>query len=387
MQETTFIPRNIKGRSEDFEQMVKDSIYRHIGNDTSIGLLANMPDPELPLLISFSGGRTSALMAYIIMTHPAFKSYKKVCVFANTGKELEQTLEFVKKCDEAFDLNCVWIESEVFHGKRKASGHKIVDFEKACRTGKPFEEVIKKYGIPNQAFPHCTRELKLNPIKSYMRSLGYDRWTNAIGLRFDEQRRISTEKQQRDQKRPNFYLLSHLGVTAPIVQRFWSMMGFDLGLKSYQGNCDLCWKKSLKKKLRILKENPEIGTWYIDMEEKYGQEDEMFISGSHVDLIELTFHRNGQSTKEMLEISKGDIETFEDPYDGNEIGCACNVGEQVEPEEEETEMDKFVKEMGFESEKEFHKMVSSVDLTKNMKAFLNWKEEDGTKIGLEKLLI
>ncbi len=51
-------------------------------------------------------------------------------------------------------------------------------------------------------------------------------------------------------------------------------------------------------------------------------------------------------------------------------------------------MEDFVKEMGFDSEKEFHKMVSSVDLTNplKMKLFLRWKEEDGSKKGLEEIL-
>lgn len=47
-------------------------------------------------------------------------------------------------------------------------------------------------------------------------------------------------------------------------------------------------------------------------------------------------------------------------------------------------MEEIVKELGFESEKEFHKMVSEVDLTdpSKMLKFLDWKQNDGTKQGL-----
>ena len=47
-------------------------------------------------------------------------------------------------------------------------------------------------------------------------------------------------------------------------------------------------------------------------------------------------------------------------------------------------MDKFVKEQGFNSLKEFNKMVSGIDLSTNdkLKKFKDWKENDGTKIGL-----
>lgn len=308
---------------------MEHTIYRHIDKLTD----DKMPDKGLPLLISFSGGRTSALMAYIIMNHEKFKGYQKVCVFANTGKELEKTLAFVDRCDREFKLNCVWVEADVQHGQKKGSRHRIVDFASASREGQPFEEVIKKYGVPNQKFPHCTRELKLNPIASYMKSLGHDSWTSAIGLRFDEARRITNELYANGDatvvKRPKFYPLFHLGIKADHVQEFWSKMPFDLGLKSYQGNCDLCWKKSLKKKLRILKEEPKIAQWYISMEKKYG-DNEVF--NEHSEQIKYTFHRKGQSTEDLLEISKGDIESFVDPYDGKENGCSCNIGESYETE-------------------------------------------------------
>ena len=46
-----------------------------------------------------------------------------------------------------------------------------------------------------------------------------------------------------------------------------------------------------------------------------------------------------------------------------------------------------VKKYGFESEREFHKLVSSVDLSSSQKiaAFKNWQNEDGTKEGILKL--
>jgi hypothetical protein len=51
-------------------------------------------------------------------------------------------------------------------------------------------------------------------------------------------------------------------------------------------------------------------------------------------------------------------------------------------------MEELVKEMGFDSEKEFHKLNASVDLTdpKKLAEYLKWKEEDGTKEGLLKVI-
>jgi len=49
--------------------------------------------------------------------------------------------------------------------------------------------------------------------------------------------------------------------------------------------------------------------------------------------------------------------------------------------------EKILKELGFEDEQEFFKLVSSVDLSTQEKreAFKKWQEEDGTKEGLIKL--
>jgi hypothetical protein len=46
-----------------------------------------------------------------------------------------------------------------------------------------------------------------------------------------------------------------------------------------------------------------------------------------------------------------------------------------------------VKQYGFESEEDFHSMVSKVDLSTNEKiaAFKKWQYHDGTKMGLYKL--
>lgn len=58
-----------------------------------------------PLLISFSGGRTSAYMTKLIMDKQIklLNDFKPFVVFANTGCEHPKTLEFVQKCDEVFN--------------------------------------------------------------------------------------------------------------------------------------------------------------------------------------------------------------------------------------------------------------------------------------------
>ena len=111
------------------------------------------------ILISFSGGRTSAFMATLINELPRYKDWNKLFLFANTGKELPETLDFVNRCDKEFNLGVIWLEAVVNEGKGEGTDYKVVTYETAARDGEPFEAVIKKYGLPSKLWRHCTREM------------------------------------------------------------------------------------------------------------------------------------------------------------------------------------------------------------------------------------
>ena len=140
------------------------------------------------ILISFSGGETSGYMLYYLTNLWKDRhNYYFIVVFANTGEENEETLEFVKKCGEAFGVEIIWVEALVGPEKGNGTKCKVVDFDSASRKGEPFRDVISKYGIPNQAFPHCNRELKLKPIHDLVKNvLDIKDYETAIGIRYDE---------------------------------------------------------------------------------------------------------------------------------------------------------------------------------------------------------
>lgn len=218
------------------------------------------------LLVSFSGGRTSAYMTWWLWNNVR-DVYDMIIVFANTGKEREETLLFVNDCSLKYGFPVVWVEALVFDGERKGTGHKVVSFESAARDGEPFEAIIKKYGIPNQSFPHCTRELKTNPIHSYMKAIGWKNYVTAIGIRSDEMDRINYDHSK---KNNYWYPLAENGITKRHIILHWQKEQFDLCLKDYEGNCDWCWKKNLMKLQTIAKEHPAIPNWWREMEQKYG---------------------------------------------------------------------------------------------------------------------
>jgi hypothetical protein len=215
---------------------------------------------------SFSGGRTSAYMTKLLKDY--FTNAKFIVTFANTGIEHPKTLEFVKKCDDFFGFNTIWLETDVFLGVRKSCGFKIVDYYSASRHGEPFEKVIQKYGIPNVSFPYCTRELKLNPINSYLKSLGIDHKSvpTAIGIREDERRRVSSTAGKLNLIYPLVYLF-------PTVKHeildFWKQQPFDLGIEEFEGNCRGCFKKSTAKHFMQLDKDNSAFDWHSEMESKY----------------------------------------------------------------------------------------------------------------------
>jgi 3'-phosphoadenosine 5'-phosphosulfate sulfotransferase (PAPS reductase)/FAD synthetase len=258
------------------------------------------------LLISFSGGRTSAYMTWWLLKNKQ-DVYDMIVVFANTGREREETLEFVDKCDKEFSFNVVWVEAFVHNEKGKGTTHVVTNFKDAERNGEPFEDVIFKYGFVNQNSPHCTRELKKAPINSYARSIGWKNYETAIGIRSDEPKRLNWEKKVQN-KFLFFAELFH--VTKSDVNAFWAQQSFDLNLKSYEGNCDLCWKKGLRKLMTIAKDKPELSDWWREMEQKY----ENYTPPSRISKANppYRFFRNNMTIDEIIEESQFPFEPAKD---------------------------------------------------------------------------
>jgi hypothetical protein len=217
------------------------------------------------ILISFSGGRTSAFMAKFILEHEKYRKCEKLFVFANTGKEREETLDFVNKCDKEFNLNLTWVEADIPPTKGEGTNYRIVDFKTASRNGEPFEMLNKKFGLPSKYYRHCTRDLKEVPIHKYAKSIFGKDYLTAIGIRADEQHRIGSDPKK-------VYPLAEMGIDEKIVRNFWDRQPFDLELKDYEGNCDLCFLKSTRKRLTLITETPTIADWWNDQELKYGNE-------------------------------------------------------------------------------------------------------------------
>lgn len=225
---------------------------------------------EGPAIVSFSGGRTSAYMLWrILEAHGGSLPEDVRAVFANTGRERPETLDFVREVEERWRVPVVWLEWRDGLGGPFA----VVDHATASRAGEPFAALIdKKRMLPKRMLRFCTQHLKVEPIEGYARSLGFAGHLSVIGLRADEGLRIlkGYDNAARDGRRV-LYPLAEAGIRERHVQSFWRAQDFDLAIDGFEGNCDLCFMKGPRARRAVLRYRPELAGWWIAQEEKIGQ--------------------------------------------------------------------------------------------------------------------
>lgn len=219
-----------------------------------------------PALISFSGGRTSAFMLHqILCAHGWALPENVVVTFANTGKEREETLRFVHECGVRWGVKIHWLEWR--DGK---PGFEEVGYNSASRQGEPFAALIeKKKRLPNWQERWCTQFLKVKVMTDFIRSLGWEpgQYAEVVGLRHDEGMRILKGMENAEKfGRRMLYPLSKAKIRKADVTTFWVRQPFDLGLKPWEGNCDLCFLKGRGIKKSILRDDPARAAWWAQQE-------------------------------------------------------------------------------------------------------------------------
>jgi 3'-phosphoadenosine 5'-phosphosulfate sulfotransferase (PAPS reductase)/FAD synthetase len=219
-----------------------------------------------PTIINVSGGRTSALMLrrYLDANGGALPPDVHA-VYANTGRERPETLDFVAAITERWGVDITWIERD------RATGYREVTYDTAARDGEPFADLITdKHYLPNAVARFCTQDLKIRPAAAFMRARGYSQWTSVIGLRFDEARRVANVRSRDHGDWDIACPLYDARVTSDDVLGFWRAQPFDLALQSYQGNCDLCFLKGRARRERIMREAPHLVDWWATQEARIG---------------------------------------------------------------------------------------------------------------------
>lgn len=277
-----------------------------------------MKSPKQNILISFSGGETSAYMLQHIVSN--YSNHNIKVVFANTGEENEETLDFVDNCSKHFNVDIIWLEYERLSFKQ-------VNYETAYRShnieeinnkwqNHPFRKYIAHFGIPNMQNMTCTRELKEYVINRYLSSIG---WTNsthtkAIGIRVDEIDRVGKY----------WYPLVSLGITKQMINNYWTKMPFRLNLKGYEGNCKVCWKKSDRKLITLARCSPNKFDFFKQMELEFSD----FIRDTQNRKGKQYFFRGNKSVEDIFNLAK-DLSVKNALDDSIEINYQRNMFEML----------------------------------------------------------
>ncbi len=246
-----------------------------------------MSDPfqiDGPAVISFSGGRTSGYMLWLILNACDGLPDNVVVLFADTGKERAETYDFVRACETQWRVPIHWVE----------------------RPGQFAQLITDRRGLPNPLMRFCSQELKVRPIRDWCLAHGWEHWTSVVGIRADEPRRIAKMRLANETRSERWDLalpLADAGITEADVMTFWASQNFDLQLRSAEGNCDMCFLKGFDKLKNLVRERPDLAEWWAQQEERTGS----------------TFRRDRPSYRSML--AQGDLFLG---LDDENIECFCH---------------------------------------------------------------
>lgn len=268
------------------------------------------------LLVTVSGGRSSARMARHIQTSEKYKDYEKLYVFCNTGQERPETIKFLKDIVEHWGIPLNLIEGVYSEDPGVGVGYKIVDFDTLDMKSTPFTGAIKQLnknkwtGVPNTGVPYCSDYLKTRPSHKFAKDVfKTTKYIKALGFRAEDMpKRISLAELKH-----NPYIIAPLltDFEHPIGQlelnRFYEKEAFKLELHGKYGNCKLCWKKSERNLVESLQYgvDPFTISWYQKMENKYGN----------------TFFRNKMSINDLIKIAESGTQLSLLDNDGD--SCVC----------------------------------------------------------------
>ena len=143
---------------------------------------------EIPHVVKFSGGRSSAMMLFTLLEAGLLKVERgDVIVFNNTSAEHPKTYEFIRKCkdlvESRYKIPFFWVEFQTYEDARggewsRLPAYRLVKSEPYSENspngyhwrGEVFEELLSWAGfVPNQFQRTCTASLKLETTRAFLK--------------------------------------------------------------------------------------------------------------------------------------------------------------------------------------------------------------------------
>lgn len=253
---------------------------------------------------SISGGRTSAKMLRVLLD----EGYDLIPMFCNTGKERNETLDFLHNIETLWNVPLVWLEytrvpashkiADIYpHPRSKQTvieqmergqlthWFKVVDYTTAKRRTDediPFDELLRWANVlPNVRTRMCSVQLKVRTMMRFLFSQGIYEWTDNIGIRYDERDRSLEIMANCPSYRHCRFPLIDDRTTESDVMHFWKQQPFDLQLIPMDGNCDMCFLKAKHKRVDIARRDPQAVVWWEAQERRFAAKPEIEGDGKY----------------------------------------------------------------------------------------------------------
>ncbi|MFQ0999740.1 phosphoadenosine phosphosulfate reductase family protein [Gilliamella sp. BG6] len=206
-------------------------------------------------VVSFSGGRSSALLVYLMKNQYPDTDF----IFMDTGAEHPKTYEFVKNVVKHFDINLTCLRVVVNSELGQGNSYRIISLDELTQDLQPFRDICYKYGTPYIHGAFCTRTMKLEPFTRYCNDkYGKNNYQTWLGIRADEPRRLKQKEGYR-------YLADICDFDKQDVIDFWKSQPFDLDLPDHLGNCVFCIKKGINKIALATRDEPKMAEDFINL--------------------------------------------------------------------------------------------------------------------------
>jgi predicted phosphoadenosine phosphosulfate sulfurtransferase len=275
-----------------------------------------MKQKDKNLMVTVSGGRSSAMAARYVQTSVKYKDYQKVYVFANTGQERKETIDFLKDIVKYWKIPLTLVEGVYSSEMGVGVGYKIVDFDTLSMNSEPFTGAIMHKnkgiydGLPNSEAPYCSEMLKTIPYKKLCDDIfGVNNYQKIIGMRKEDMpKRVSWAEIREDLVRL-YPLITDFDY--PLgnkeLNEWWNNQPFKLKIHNKFGNCELCWKKSDPNLIDAIRFGTRSIEWWQKMEAKYGN----------------TAFRNRKSINDLVKLAEQPF-TPELDFGQENYNCVCS---------------------------------------------------------------
>ncbi|MFV0574800.1 MAG: phosphoadenosine phosphosulfate reductase family protein [Vibrio sp.] len=205
-------------------------------------------------VVSFSGGRSSALLVWLMLIARKRFNWNVKFIFCDTGVEAPATYKFIRDIVKFWRLDdLIILRAKINPVLGQGNSYEIFTPNDLMNSStmppfQPFFDLIKKYGTPSVSRPFCSERMKKNVFDAYCKDHIGDHVT-WLGMRSDEPKRLKTKDGIK-------YLADLIYVEKQDVLDWWCNQPFDLQLPENQGNCLYCPKKSSLKIAATLRETP-----------------------------------------------------------------------------------------------------------------------------------